>query len=57
MRKHLASSHCAQEYSGFAKPGDIEVMWTTLKSKFLELPDKYVPRQIITPKPSWKEKG
>ena len=57
MGKHLASSHWAQEYSGVAKTRDIEVMWTTLKSKLLELRDKYVPRQIITPKPSWKEKG
>ena len=32
-------------------------MWTTLKSKLLELRDKYVPRQIITTKPSWKEKS
>ena len=45
MRKHLASSHWAQEYSVLAKTGDIEVMWTTLKSKLLELQDKYVPLQ------------
>ena len=57
MKKHLASSHWAQEYSVLVKTADVEVMWTSLKSKLLGLRDKYVPRQIINSKPLWKEKG
>ena len=57
MKKHLTSSHWAREYSELAKTADVEVTWTSLKSKFLELRDKYVPRQIINSKPLWKEKG
>ena len=46
MKKHLASSHWAQEYSVLVKTADVEVMWTSLKSKLLGLRDKYVPQQL-----------
>ena len=48
MGKHLASLLRLEIWT---------MISTTLKSKLLELRDKYVPRQIITLKPSWKEKG
>ena len=57
MREFIRLSTWGHDYCTTAKDYDIEENWIRLKSKLNELKDKFVPKQVISSKPSWKHKG
>ena len=59
MREHLSNSNWIDEYIKMSnEPGmKPETMWGTLKSKLLELRNKYVPLGNSNSKPTWKSKS
>ena len=57
MRNHLDNCEWAREYTELAKEKTVEEMWELMKTKLLYLRNQFIPRQTISGKPSWKDKG
>ena len=55
-RKDLGKSQWEEDYMALENEKNSEELWGLLKSKLLELRNKYVPKQQST-KPSWKDIG
>ena len=57
MRNRIKNSSYIQDYMTINKDATVEDKWVALKSIFTELRDEFVPKQKISGKPSWKDKG
>ena len=57
MRRDLVNTNWQEQFIVSGKDMSIEDIWNTLKSKLLDLRDKFVPKQNCSGKPSWKEMG
>ena len=57
MRYKLANSNWMKEYMKIDDKSTVEDKWLSLKSMLSELRTTFVPKQKISGKPSWKDKG
>lgn len=60
MRNDLESSSWKQNFTVMnvsVPQEEIEVKWLALKTKLIELREKYVPKRQVSDKPPWKTKG
>ena len=57
MRTKLESSEWAINFLTEARQQSIEEMWASLKKKVRELKVEFVPKTVVTGKPTWTEKG
>ena len=59
MREHLSNSSWSDEYVNLANTPDTtpEDLWYSLKTKLIELTNKFVPLETTSNKPKWQEKG
>ena len=55
MRNYLRKSTWCDDYVSMAEHRSIEENWSLLKSKLLELRDKFIPIKRSSTKPSWKK--
>ena len=57
MRSELLNSKWNKDYIKIDSEASVEDKWTSLKAVLSTLRDIYVPKQISTDKPRWKERG
>ena len=57
MRNHFDNCEWAREYTELTKEKTVEKMWELMKTKLLFIRNQFIPRQTISGKPSWKNKG
>ena len=57
MRKHLEDSRWTENFVANSESKPVESLWESLKSKLLELRDKFVPKKKCGTDPSWKAVG
>lgn len=59
MKDKLLNSNWSKEYTDLANENETtpEDLWHSLKSKILDLRNDCVPLEIVTDKPTWKDKG
>ena len=57
MRNSLGSNHWSRGFLEVGKNKSVEELWSLLKTKLMELRDKFVPKVTISNKPLWKGKG
>ena len=57
MRKEVADPNWKEEFIASANDNNIEGLWGTLKSRFIQLRDMFVPITKSSAKPSWKKLG
>ena len=57
MRTKLESSEWVVNFLTEARQQNIEEMWASLKKKVRELKVEFVPKTVVTGKPTWTEKG
>ena len=59
MKDNLLNSNWLKEYIDFAKENERtpEDLWRPLKSKIIDLRNEFVPLEIMSDKPTWKDKG
>jgi ribonuclease P/MRP protein subunit RPP40 len=57
MRRYLAESNWKEEYLVSGSVYNVEKSWNILKSKLMELREKFVPKLKFSGKPTWKDKG
>ena len=57
MIKELNDTHWMETVLRTGTTMSVEELWNAIKSKLLQLRDKYVPTKVITGEPAWKNKG
>ena len=57
MRQYLELTKWKENYIVLGANQNVEEAWNNLKIKLMELREKFVPKKIKLPKPSWNNKG
>ena len=57
MRRYLELTKWKENYIVLGANQNVEEAWNNLKTKVMELREKFVPKKIKLPKPSWNNKG
>ena len=57
MRNHLVETNWEEEYLALGDNKTIEDLWSSLKSKLLDLRNQFVPKKTIAGTPSWRKMG
>ena len=55
MRNHFLESCWEDDYSQTGKNKNVEELWTSLRSKLIDVRNQFVPKQTITGISTWKE--
>ena len=57
MRQYLELTKWKENYIVLGANQNVEEAWNNLKTKLMKLREKFVPKKIKLPKPSWNNKG
>ena len=57
MRQYLDLTKWKENYIVLGADQNVEEAWNNLKTKLMELREKFVPKKIKLPKPSWNNRG